>query len=331
LLSRLFGSLKEPEPQPADLSEPTQDSPYAKFLHEEAREPAAQVGRRTSSNALVFLPGEESKEALASRNPIRLKDAFLLETVEKVRPCSTVGIFLPRHEALLMRDPHRGKVGRLIHWQGNTHHLPLFGDWTGTGRESLGFFDPERAVFHLCFSEDSKQPDVSFLFGPAGLGWLPLVGDWDGDGRDGIGLYDPASSSFVLRNEFAGGEPELCFMYGPPGLGWIPFAGDWDGDGKDGIGVYDPLSGSFLLRNDLSGGNHDLSFQIPVAGADWVPLIGDWDGDGIDSIGVYDPETRTFYLCTQSSFGQSDTSFRFGPVGVFGVPFSARWMPAACA
>jgi hypothetical protein len=323
---------KAEEERPAEAPSEPVVSPYARFAASEPEAvavPAASVrpGRRTTTNALVFLPvGSTAGSPQPHRRP-RIKDAFVLDNIE-LGPLGTVGLFFPEHAALLIRDPLRGKAGRLIRWEGNRDHIPLFGDWTGLGRETLGFFDPKSAAFHLWFGEVQTEPDLSFLFGPAGLAWVPLVGDWNGDGKDGIGLYDPASSTFVLRNELAGGEPDLCFMYGPPGIGWIPFAGDWDGDGKDGIGIYDPLSGSFLLRNDLSGGNHDLSFRILEAGPDWVPLVGDWNGDGIDSIGIYDPGHRTFYLCNQSASSDTDLVFRFGPVGVAGIPFAVRWVPA---
>jgi hypothetical protein len=325
IVSRFFSSLKKPkEPSPEEAGVKTKVSPYVRFMAPESAAAPSKGGRQTTTNTLVFLPGGS---AVSSKTRSQLKDAFLFDSAaQESRPLSTVGLFFPEHGALLIRDPHRGKAGQLIRWQNNRDHLPLFGDWAGSGRETLGFFDPKMAVFHLWLNEENKVPELSFLYGPAGLGWTPVVGDWDGDGKDGIGLYDPASSCFVLRNELAGGEPDVCFMYGPPGLGWIPFAGDWDGDGKDGIGIYDPLSGSFLLRNDLSGGNHDISFRIPAAGPDWMPLVGDWDGDGVDSIAIYDPGNRTFYLCTQSSVSDRDMAFRFGPVGVPGIPFAVRWM-----
>lgn len=248
--------------------------------------------------------------------------------IEPTRPVDTVGLFYPEQGALLIRDPAKGKAGRLIRWEENVVHQPLFGDWRGDGNKTLGFFDAKNAFFYLWYSEEQREPDLRFLFGPPGFGWLPLVGDWDGDGKDGIGLYDPASSTFVLRNELSGGEPDVHFMYGPPGLGWIPLAGDWDGDGKSGVGVYNPLSGLFLLRNELSGGNHDVSFQVPDAAPDWIPLVGDWNGDGADSVGLYNPVDRTFYLSDQSAGDhgeKKDLVFRFGPVDVPGIPVVLGW------
>lgn len=340
----LFSSSKKPskdnEPTAPSSEETKQQtvSPYAKYMQAEHSLPRKPEEHETN-NAQVFkatnpkTPRKASKQKKSAQRP-KAKDVFLLEDINaniSDMPASppvvdTVGLFFPEQGALMIRDPAKGKAGRLIRWGDNVGHQPLFGDWQGDGRNTLGFFDSKNAFFYLWFSEENREADLRFLFGPPGFGWLPLVGDWDGDGKDGIGLYDPASSTFVLRNELSGGEPDIHFMYGPPGLGWIPLAGDWDGDGKDGVGVYDPLSGMFLLRNELSGGNHDVSFQVPEVSPDWIPLVGDWNGDGSDSVGLYDPQNRTFYLCNQTFENNKDLVFRFGPVGVAGIPIALRWV-----
>jgi hypothetical protein len=256
----------------------------------------------------------------------QVRDIFLLDGAAQAnKSVDTVGLFFPEQGALLVRDPYRGKAGRLIRLEGETSRLPLFGDWTGKGRKTLGFYDPGLSSFSLWNDEDRSEPDLQFLYGPAGLGWIPLAGDWNGDGKDGIGLYEPVSSTFLLKNELSGGEHEISLPFGT-GPHRIPLAGDWDGDGRDGVGVYDPLTGLFLLRNELSGGDYDASLHIMEAHPDWVPLVGDWNGDGTDSVGIYDPHSRTFHLWNRVSNGNDEISFQFGPVEVPGIPFSARWI-----
>jgi hypothetical protein len=286
-------------------------------------EPSAQ--EEVSPFARFMQP--ESLDASQLREQAQVKDIFLLDDAAHAnrKPVDTVGLFFPEPGALLVRDPYRGKAGWLVRLEGEMSRLPLFGDWTGNGRKSIGFYDPNISSFSLWYDEDHSEPDLRFLYGPAELGWIPLVGDWDGDGKDGIGLYDPASGIFYLRNELSGGESEILFMYGPPGLGWIPLAGDWDGDGKDGIGVYDPLNGRFLLKNTLSGGSNDNEYRFANPRPGWIPLAGDWNGDGADSIGIYDPENRAFYLRNRSS--GKDAVIHFGPQDVSGRPFTMRWMP----
>jgi hypothetical protein len=51
--------------------------------------------------------------------------------------------------------------------------------------------------------------DLTFNYGPGGLGFKPLVGDWNGDGVDTIGLYDPAGAGFFLRNSNTGGVADI--------------------------------------------------------------------------------------------------------------------------
>jgi hypothetical protein len=303
LFSRLFSHFGKSQEAGRDES-PAQEeaSPFAKFMQ------------------------PESLDVSQPRGQAQVSDIFLLESAASTnKPVDTIGLFFPEQGALLVRDPYRGKAGWLIRLEGEMSRLPLFGDWTGKGRKTLGFYDPKISSFSLWNGEDHSEPDLQFLYGPAGLGWIPLVGDWNGDGKDGIGLYDPASSTFWLRNELSGGDHELLFSFGVIGLGWIPLAGDWNGDGRDGIGVYDPSNGSFLLRNELSGGDHDMSFRIMEAHSNCIPLVGDWNGEGTDSVGLYDPENRVFYLRNRSS--GKNMVIHFGPQDVPGRPFTMRWTP----
>ena len=97
------------------------------------------------------------------------------------------------------------------------------------GTHTIGLYDSAHAAFFLRNSNNGGVADISFTFGPAGLGWIPIVGDWNGDGVDTIGLYDPAHAAFFLRNSNNGGVADLTFTFGPAGLGWIPIVGNWDG------------------------------------------------------------------------------------------------------
>jgi len=69
--------------------------------------------------------------------------------------------------------------------------------------------------------------NITFTYGPAGLGWIPIVGDWNGDGVDTVGLNDPAHAAFFLRNSNSGGIADLHSTTEP--VGWTPITGDWDG------------------------------------------------------------------------------------------------------
>jgi subtilisin-like proprotein convertase family protein len=201
-----------------------------------------------------------------------------------------------------------------------------FGSATSShGTQTPGLYDPAHSGFFLRNTNDGGVADISFTFGPGGLGWIPLVGDWNGDGVETIGLYDPAHAAFFLRNSNNGGVADISFTFGPAGLGWIPLVGDWNGDGVDTIGLYDPAHAAFFLRNSNNGGVADLSFTFGPAGMGWVPLVGDWNGDGVDTIGLYDPAHGAFFLRNSNDAGIADITFTFGPVGLGWIPLAGDW------
>jgi RHS repeat-associated protein len=190
---------------------------------------------------------------------------------------------------------------------------------------TIGLYDPASANFYLKNANSAGNADVTFGFGPGGLGWLPLTGDWDGDGRDTIGLYDPASANFYLKNANSAGNADVTFGFGPGGLGWVPLTGDWDGDGVDTIGLYDPASGTFYLKNANSAGTANLTFVFGPGGMGRKPLAADWDGDGIDTIGLYDPATGNFSLKNANAAGNADLTFVFGGGGSGWTAITGDW------
>ena len=196
---------------------------------------------------------------------------------------------------------------------------------TSIGTDTAGLYDPAHAAFFLRNSNTGGVADISFTFGPGGLGWIPIVGDWDGNGVATIGLYDPAHAAFFLRNSNSGGIADISFTFGPAGLGWIPIVGDWNGDGTDTIGLYDPAHAAFFLRNSNTGGVADISFTFGPAGLGWIPIVGDWDGNGVATIGLYDPVHAAFFLRNSNTGGVADISFTFGPGGLGWKPIVGDW------
>ena len=145
--------------------------------------------------------------------------------------------------------------------------IPIAGDWTGTGIDTIGIYVPQTGQWFLRYANTSGPADSSFSFGAGGAGCLPIVGDWDGDGRDSVGLYDPATASWHLRGGSSDGRSDASFTFGP--AGGLPVAGDWDGDGRDSIGVYAPDWGMWILRNENANGPADATF---VYRGDGVPV-----------------------------------------------------------
>ena len=196
----------------------------------------------------------------------------------------------------------------------------------GGGTDTPGLYDPANAAFFLRNSNSGGIADITFTYGPAGLGFKALVGDWNGDGVDTIGLYNPAGAAFFLRNSNTGGNADITpFTYGPAGAGFIAIAGDWDGDGVDTIGLYDPANAGFFLRNSNTGGVADITFTYGPAGLGFIPIVGDWNGDGTDTIGLYDPANAAFFLRNSNSGGIADITFTYGPAGLGFIPIVGDW------
>jgi surface antigen len=195
--------------------------------------------------------------------------------------------------------------------------IPLVGDWRGTGRDNLGYYNPRYGTFHLFGVSRSRHPNRVFKFGPAHM--IPLVGDWTGDGSDGVGYYNPRTGTFHLRQRLSGGKALVSFRFGPPGM--KPLAGDWNGGRRDGVGYYNPRTGVFALRNGLRSGPAFRKFRFGPA--HMTPLAGDWTGGRTDGIGYYDRWTGTFSLRDGLGGGRPSVVVRFGPAHM--DPLAGVW------
>jgi parallel beta-helix repeat protein len=209
--------------------------------------------------------------------------------------------------------------------------IPLSGDWTGDGIDTIGLYNPATGFFYLHNSNTTGVGDITFFYGATGQGWMPVVGDWTGKTSsagfpiDTIGLYDPKTCTWYLRNELTTGVADITIGYGPPGAGWLPLVGDWDGNGTTTVGLYNPATGYFYLRNSNTTGAGDITFFYGDPSKDWIPVAGDWTGVGHDSIGMYDPATGTWYLRNALSTGVADLTFGFGAVGAGWLPVVGDW------
>jgi len=149
--------------------------------------------------------------------------------------------------------------------------------WNGDGVALRGTVRScERAFFPAKF-DSGGVADITFTYGPAGLGWKPIVGDWNGDGVDTVGLYDPANAAFFLRNSNLVAWADITFTYGPAGL---VLDSDVLETGTETVSIQWGWTirphAAFLLRNSNSGGIADLTFNYGAVG--WTPITGDCDG-----------------------------------------------------
>ena len=133
----------------------------------------------------------------------------------------------------LEQRPNSGRIAAtdILYGVPNTGLIPLSGDWTGDGIDSIGLYDPTTSDFYLRTSNSSGIADTVVCFGAAGCGFTPIVGNWSGDGIDTVGLYDPTHSVFYLRDSNTTGFADTVVVYGAAGGGYTPIVGDWTGSG----------------------------------------------------------------------------------------------------
>jgi hypothetical protein len=65
-------------------------------------------------------------------------------------------------------------------WAGNGDLVPLVGDWTGSGVDTIGLYQKSTGIFYLKNSNSGGNANNAFQYGWAGNGDLvPLVGRWN--------------------------------------------------------------------------------------------------------------------------------------------------------
>jgi hypothetical protein len=258
---------------------------------------------------------------------------------------TTTGQWLPRNSV----TPGTPDVS---FFYGAPGDIPVVGDWTGGGVDTIGVFRPANTPFNqtttgLWLLRSSNTPGganyVSFYGAP---GDIPVVGDWTGGGSDTIGVFRPANTPFnqtttgqwLLRNSVTPGTPDISLFYGAPGD--IPVVGDWTGIGTTTIDVFRPAytpfnqtaSDEWLLRNSNTPGAPDISFFYGAPGD--IPVFGGLSAFvGAFGIGVYRPANMPFNQTASDEWllrnsvtpGTPDISFFYGAPG--DIPVVGDWTP----
>jgi len=171
-------------------------------------------------------------------------------------------------------------ISDLTFTYGQPGDIPIVGDWTGSGKDTVGIY--RNGAFYLRNSNSNGFADLTFGYGNL-AGDIPIVGDWDRSGNDTVGVF--RNGVFYLRNSNSNGFADWAFTYGQPGD--IPLTGDWNGDGKNEVGIF--REGVWYLDYNgdgvsSSGTKTAYSFR---GEAGWTPIVGDWNGGGTTKIGVY--------------------------------------------
>jgi hypothetical protein len=147
-----------------------------------------------------------------------------------------------RHEATLgwrtMRRTEEGEVradliDHVFHF-GTPDDIPVTGDWTGSGIDTIGIFHKGRWILDVDGDGKRSEKDRDLHLGQAGD--KPVVGDFNGDGVDELGVYRDGQWLIDINHDYVLDDQDLHYQLG--GAEHRPVVGDWDGDGCDQIGIH---------------------------------------------------------------------------------------------
>lgn len=220
-----------------------------------------------------------------------------------------IGIGVFRDGTWHLKNKLQGGSADITIKYGRKGDIPLVGDWTGNGKDTIGIHRGNK--FFLKNSLSGGNADIVITFGREGD--VPVVGDWSGNGFDTIGIRRGAT--FHLKNTLEGGAADILFTYGRDSD--IPLIGDWNGNGVDTVSI--KREGQYHLKNTLSGGAADLSFHYGIDSD--VPVFGDWLGNGVTLPGIRRGDR--WFIKFDMSGGNADYSFYYGTPS--DIPLVGRW------
>jgi hypothetical protein len=93
--------------------------------------------------------------------------------------------------------------------------LPIAGDWTGSGKSTVGLFDPVSSTFFLRTENAAGAADLTIQYGAPRKHAFPVAGRWKGtpfSTQSGIGLWDGVGA-FMLRYNATGAENCPCLSH----------------------------------------------------------------------------------------------------------------------
>ncbi len=124
-------------------------------------------------------------------------------------------------------------IDHVFHF-GQQGDVPITGDWSGTGVDSIGIFNGGQWILDVDGDGKRSEQDITLKLGEGGD--KPVVGDFDGDGVDELGVYREGHWHIDINHDGALDERDLHHELGDGSH--TPVVGDWDGDGVDQVGVH---------------------------------------------------------------------------------------------
>ena len=193
---------------------------------------------------------------------------------------------------------------------GSPTDIPLVGDWTGKGYDSVGVYRPSTATFYLKNTNTAGNADITYVFGMPYATPIVFHGD---NGVDHIGVVK--DGTFYMRWAHSTGVADNTFAFGSPGD--VPIMGDWTGLGTQTAGIF--RSGVFYLIYKNEVRNVDKTFSFGTAGD--IPLVGDWTARQIETVGLF--RNGTFYFSNTNMTSPPTETFNYGQAG--DIPLVGSW------
>jgi len=175
---------------------------------------------------------------------------------------ATPGMYRPSNGYAYLTNtlPPDGGAGvgdpALTFFYGMAGDIPIVGDWTNDGCDTLGIYRNGRVFIKNTLG--TGVADFDFWYGIPGD--RPFTGDFNGDGVDTVGLYRESTGFVYFRNSLDTGVADFDFFYGAPSDRIL--AGDWNGDGIDTVAVYRSSDGMVYFRMTNTQGFADYELDV---------------------------------------------------------------------
>jgi hypothetical protein len=103
---------------------------------------------------------------------------------------ATVGLYDPTSSLFFLRNSNSTGVADNTFLYGPSNSglnlKPITGDWTGSGSDVVGLYEPSSSTFLLDGSNQSGFAAATFVYGPANFAGAPVVGTWNAPTLTGI-------------------------------------------------------------------------------------------------------------------------------------------------
>jgi hypothetical protein len=179
-----------------------------------------------------------------------------------------------------------GVTDLIVTWAGTlASDVPMIGDWTGSGRQTLGlarFSGDTWTLYETDVASGAAVTDRYVTWAGTAATDVPLVGDWTGTGVQRFGLARFGGSTWTLYDTDVVNGPAVTYrLVSWPGTAAtdVPLVGDWTDTGVQTFGLDRFAGGTWTLYDtDVANGTGVTYRYVTWAGtaATDTALVGSW-------------------------------------------------------